>query len=107
MEFKTHNHVSVDLDQVGMVGYMTATQKDLTKVFGKPMNRGIDERTTFEWAVVFADYTVACIYDYRAAHTPTWDEPFQWHVGAHNQRGLKLVHDALREGLALHARSAA
>jgi len=77
-------------------GYVKTYRSELERVFGEPrLDASFDGKVTCEWAVAFADGTVATIYDWKS-HTPTQHEVYQWHIGGTNDRALANVAAALK-----------
>ena len=74
-------------------GYVTAYYHELVEVFGEPEGGG--DKTTVEWALKFADGTVATIYDWKEYETPMGQ--YRWHIGGHNKRAVHAVISTLRE----------
>lgn len=82
-----------------LVGYMTATRRDIESVFGKPTYDELsdDAKVTVEWVIRFQDGTIARIYDYKRYEegTPELDEVYEWHIGASTNMAVPLVGTAL------------
>jgi hypothetical protein len=77
----------------------------VVEVFGEPRT-GVDgDKVAFEWAITFADGTVASIYDYKASALYDTDNPTpeqmraaefaDWHIGGYCRRAFELVRQAL------------
>jgi hypothetical protein len=62
--FKTHNHTSVSSDGTCGRGYIKATYRELTSLFGEPMP-GDGHKSDAEWVIKFDDGTIATIYNWK------------------------------------------
>jgi hypothetical protein len=89
-----------NLEGTHLQGYAPVPFSRVVEVFGEP--RHGDYKVAFEWAIVFADGTVASIYDYKASSLygePDAPTPEQmraqdfsdWHVGGKTRRAYELV----------------
>lgn len=71
-------------------GEVDATEDQLVDVFGEPENWGDDPdsdgKVTKIWTLLFADGTVATIYDYCG---------FCWSIGGYDRLAAQYVHEAL------------
>lgn len=103
MKFVTGS--DVDLDGTHLQGVADVSFDALVKVFGPP-REGVDgDKVAFEWSILFADGTVASVYDYKASSlygepdAPTPDEMRKtftdWHIGGKTSRAVDLVMNAL------------
>lgn len=94
MKFKLVKQESLKANFSSLQGYVKATRKQLTAVFGEPYPiESSDGKVTTEWIIEFADKTVATIYDWKRYElgTPADDELYEWHIGGHSRRALELV----------------
>lgn len=100
MEFTT-NAETVGTSGQGYV--FDKTRAEIEAVFGKPTyDEQVEEfsgdgKVTVEWAINFADGTVATIYDWKRYElgTPAMDERIDWNVGGNSPRALALVAEML------------
>src|SRR5689334_4275323 len=94
-----------DLYGTSLQGYLDVPFSRVVEVFGEP-NTDVDGyKVAFEWRIVFADGTVASIYDYKASALYDDDNPSpeqmrkndfsDWHVGGKSKRADELVRAAL------------
>jgi hypothetical protein len=74
-------------------GYVTAYYHELVEVFGEPEGGG--DKTTVEWALKFADGTVATIYDWKEYETPMGQ--YRWHIGGKNNLAVHRVTSTFKE----------
>jgi hypothetical protein len=86
----------INVNQTSLKGYITTTQINLEKVFGKPTFYGGD-KTTLDWFLQFTitenneeKYVVATIYDWNSDGVNPHEE-FQWHIGGHTYEAAELV----------------
>lgn len=101
MRFKTATQ-----DQINgthLQGYITADYDELTAVFGEPTSDGDGYKVDAEWDLVFADGTVATIYNWKNGHNYLGEEGLppecitRWHIGGHSSRNmLRPVSPAVR-----------
>jgi len=75
-------------------GYVQAYYHQLVEVFGQPEGGG--DKTTVEWALKFADGTVATIYDWKEDETPMG--MYRWHIGGRNNLAVARVTSAFKQG---------
>ena len=80
-----------------LVGYIATTHADLVETFGTPTFADSGDKVTCEWVLVFADGTVATIYDYKEYATPYG--MYQWHIGGHDSAATERVHQAMKKGV--------
>jgi hypothetical protein len=103
-------------------GYLNVPFSKVVEVFGQPqaLNGDGDGKVAYQWAITFADGTVASIYDYKASTiyngefeedddgNPTstrteWPTPQEmreqdfcdWHIGGKEKRAEWLVREAI------------
>src|SRR5689334_16608789 len=72
----------------------------VVEVFGEP-GQADQYKVAFEWAITFADGTIASIYDYKASSLYDDDQPTpeqmraanfsDWHIGGKTRRAVELV----------------
>jgi hypothetical protein len=95
-----------DLLGTSLQGYLVVPFSRIVEVFGEPTHLGSgDGKVAFEWAITFADGTVASIYDYKSSslYDPENPTPEQmratdfddWHIGGRSKRASQLVREAL------------
>jgi hypothetical protein len=86
-------------------GYVTTSFANLKKILGEPNSTGDEYKVSTEWNIVFADGTVATIYDWKlttmydddgltVAQVRTASE-IEWHIGGVNHRAVELVGELL------------
>jgi len=78
-------------NMTSLKGEVNITFSELCEVFGKPdhgPNADMD-KVTCEWALKFADGTIATIYDWKTGHTPFG--PYEWHIGGHDYTAVERV----------------
>jgi hypothetical protein len=103
MKFVTGD--DVDLGGTHRQGFVDVSFDTLVKVFGNPREGVEGDKVAFEWSILFADGTVASVYDYKASSlygepdAPTPDEMRKsftdWHIGGKTERAVELVIAAL------------
>ena len=88
--FETHNDTEVGTDRTYLQGYVDAYYPDLLEKFGPPKTNGECYKTDAQWALEFADGTVATVYNWKnginycgADGTPVEDIT-EWHIGGHD-----------------------
>ena len=83
------------IDGTSLKGHITVTYNSLVKVFGQPDSFGGD-KTTVEWRLLFANGTVATIYDWKEITSPKDhpDDKYEWHIGGKNIDAMQQVVDA-------------
>jgi hypothetical protein len=74
-------------------GYVTAYYHELVEVFGEPEGGG--DKTTVEWALKFADGTVATIYDWKEYETPMGQ--YRWHIGGKSKQAVHAVTSTFKD----------
>lgn|SRR3990167_4037001 len=95
-----------DVIGTGLQGYLSLPFSRIVEVFGEPTHEGSgDGKVAFEWAITFADGTVATIYDYKASSLYDDENPTpeqmrssdfsDWHIGGKTKRADELVRAAL------------
>jgi hypothetical protein len=94
-----------DLVGTHLQGELQIPFSRVVAVFGEPREAD-GHKVAFEWAITFADGTVASIYDYKASSlylgedgpTPEQmraDDFSDWHIGGRSRRAVELVREAL------------
>lgn len=93
-----------NLEGTHLQGYLDIPFARLVEVFGEP-GEADGYKVAFEWRIVFADGTIASIYDYKASSLyddgqPTPEEMRKenfsdWHIGGKAKRADELVRQAL------------
>jgi hypothetical protein len=96
--FTTHNNEGVGVNGTCLQGYINARYDDLVTLFGKPME-GDGYKTDAEWALRFADGTVATIYNwkngraYNGEYSTVTQDITEWNVGGFpNDSQRSVVH---------------
>lgn len=82
-----------------LVGYtLPASREELELAFGDPSFEGasFDGKTTLEWDLVFADGTIATVYDWKRSEKPLRGEWIRWNVGGRHSLAVAHVDDAIR-----------
>lgn len=76
---------------------------ELTGVFGKPLASGDGYKVTKEWCLVFDDFTVATIYDWKQSDLYDSELPSvkwleaedyegtEWHIGGTSYKAVEYV----------------
>lgn len=97
MKLKAMNEPFIDVNGTSLAGYITTTKRELTRVFGEPMENWGD-KVNFEWTLLFEDETdtiVATIYDWKNYdHRLADDEVYEWHIGGHRPAAVTAVFKA-------------
>ena len=98
MQFQTHAQAEIPVVMSQRFGSISATRAQLQHAFGVPMPHQHDDYVTTEWRIVFADGTIASIYDFRhPTGKPMPDEVLSWSVGGYSRQAVERVHQAFRE----------
>lgn len=109
-----------NLDGTHLQGYLNVPFSKIVEVFGEPKTQVDGYKVAFEWAITFADGTIASIYDYKASTLynglfeqdengndttvrTEWPTPQEmraqefsdWHIGGKVDRAVTLVREAL------------
>ena len=97
MKLKAINEPFIDVNGTSLCDYITTTKRELTRVFGEPMENWGD-KVNFEWTLLFEDETdtiVATVYDWKNYDYRLGDdEVYEWHIGGHRQAAVKAVYEA-------------
>ena len=99
MRFTTHNDdETLDANNTHLVGKITATRAQLSKVFGEPRVYGSgdgDGKVTLEWIIYFNDGTLSTIYDWKRYKlgTPGDNEVEEYHIGGRDFNAVTNVCD--------------
>jgi hypothetical protein len=106
VEQKGRFRVSNDVDAMGthLVGYINLTYKQLVKYFGRPNFDDIsgDDKVKIEWEIMFADGTVATIYDwknYDMSNDEVKERETNWHIGGNRKDAVKKIKSVIPEKL--------
>jgi len=94
--------LGADINGTSLVGYVTATREEIEEVFGEPDYEGDgSNKVTTEWDILFADGTVATIYDWKRYEegAPDYDEVYEWHIGGKTWQAALHVSEALVKGV--------
>jgi hypothetical protein len=93
MEYTTTAEVSGTYLQ----GYITTTRAKLTRAFGEPWEQDFAEKVTLEWGVLFADGTLATIYDWKRYEDRELgqEEEYAYHIGGLSPRAVQLITETL------------
>ena len=94
MSFVVGNH---DIVGTCLQGTINTSYNRLVEVFGKPTvyeGNETDGKVQAEWAIKFADGTLATIYDWKEEGNP-YEGVTEWHVGGHTQHALYNVIDEI------------
>lgn len=92
MKFSTDANVN----GTSLQGYITTDYATLVETFGSPSygpNDTTGDKVTCEWALLFADGTVATIYDWKEYETPMGRH--RWHIGGTNYQAVERVYDVM------------
>jgi hypothetical protein len=73
-------------------GHIVTTYFELVEKFGEPDFIGGD-KITAEWALEFADGTVATIYDWKYGDTPMYKT--EWNIGGKNKEAVYRVYEVM------------
>jgi len=101
MNFKTHNHESINIDHTFFQGEIEATYSQICSIFGRPLD-GDGYKVQAEWNVKFKDGTVATIYDWKVGYNYLGDEGIPpediviWHVSGMEPTAVDRVEKALQ-----------
>lgn len=82
-------------NMTSLKGEVRITYYELCEIFGKPdygPNADLD-KVTCEWALQFADGTIATIYDWKTYSTPFGE--YEWHIGGHDYKAVERVLDTI------------
>ena len=80
-----------NVNMTSLKGEVLTTFSELCEVFGQPdqgPNADMD-KVTCEWALKFADGTIATIYDWKTGSTPFGQ--YEWHIGGHDYTAVERV----------------
>jgi hypothetical protein len=95
------NHTRTqEINGTSLQGYTETTRADLTRAFGEPIWYGDHtEKVTIEWGVLFADGTLATVYDWKRYTEKELgaDEVYQYHIGGESAHAVELIEQALNE----------
>lgn len=85
-----------EVNGTSLRGYVTATRREMERVFGAP-DTELQDKVTTEWRIKFDCGTVATIYDWKRYEdgAPGMDEEYQWHIGGHDYKAVERIEDAL------------
>jgi hypothetical protein len=94
-----------ELNGISLQGYLVIPFSRIVEVFGEPTSLGSGYgKVAFEWAITFADGTVASIYDYKSSSLYNEENPTpeqmrasdfsDWHIGGKSKRAEQLVREA-------------
>tara|TARA_A100001015_G_C14826488_1_gene646889 strand:+ start:78 stop:392 length:315 start_codon:yes stop_codon:yes gene_type:complete len=95
-KFITHNDEHIDVDGTSFQDYIHATYEQLTDIFGEPHNYE-GYKTDAEWDIMFADKTVATIYNWKDGKNYCGREGVNveyitdWHIGGHGKKSANKV----------------
>lgn len=94
-----------DLTGTSLQSYLDMPMSRIVAVFGEPKTDVDGYKVAFEWAITFADGTIASIYDYKSSSLYDDDNPTPeamraadfsgWHIGGKSKRAAELVREAL------------
>ena len=73
-------------------GHIVTTYFELVEKFGEPDFIGGD-KITAEWALEFADGTVATIYDWKYGDTPMYKT--EWNIGGKTKEAVYRVYEVM------------
>ena len=73
-------------------GHIVTTYFELVEKFGEPDFIGGD-KITAEWALEFADNTVATIYDWKYGDTPMYKT--EWNIGGKTKEAVYRVYEVM------------
>lgn len=85
----------------GLQGYVTACKADMISIFGEPnIPASEDGKIMMEWAIKFADGTIATIYDWKNEGTleMAYNKEFEWNVGG-NAKAVAYVQQVLDDSI--------
>ena len=85
-----------NVNMTSLKGEVNTTFSELCEVFGKPdhgPNADMD-KVTCEWALKFADGTIATIYDWKTGYTP--QNAYSWHIGGHSFDAVMRVDEVIQ-----------
>lgn len=99
MKLKAINEQHIDINGTSLVGRITTTRGELTRVFGEPHDYTVDgDKVNFEWEFLFEDedgVKVCTVYDYKNYdHILKEDEQYHWHIGGTDESVVDAIVDA-------------
>ena len=85
-------------------GYIKASYEQLVKTFGEPHDPdGDNYKTDVEWALEFADGTIASLYNWKngknylgEAEGLELNDIYEWHVGGFSEKAVAKLLEKLR-----------
>jgi hypothetical protein len=83
-------------NMTSLQGETMITYSELVAIFGQPdMGPNADaDKVTCEWALKFADGTIATIYDWKTGYTP--QNAYSWHIGGHSFDAVMRVDEVIQ-----------
>lgn len=74
------------------------TRRQISAVFGDPIEYEQGEKVTIEWAIRFEDNTLATVYDWKRYEqgTPGLDEEMIYNIGGLSAEAVERVNEALK-----------
>ena len=99
--YATHNEID-NIDYIGtsLKGYIVCTYEELVDAFGEPIPG--EDKTDFEWHILFADEGVATVYNWKDGPNYGYDiDPkkiTEWHIGGKSRHVLDGVSKAVDNG---------
>ena len=97
-------HIKADpslLNGTSLQAHVNTTYSTLVRTFGKPHSDGDACKVDAEWVLLFADGTVATIYNYKDGKNYNGDEGLaveditDWHIGGNDWKAGQRVMVAL------------
>jgi len=80
-------------------GYtVPTTRRQISAVFGNPIEYEAGEKVSIEWGILFEDGTLATIYDWKRYElgTPDLDEEMIYNIGGLSAQAVARVEEALK-----------
>lgn len=102
MKLKAINEQHISINGTSLMGRITTTRGELTRIFGKPHDFTTHgDKVNFEWEFLFEDDNetkVATVYDWKNYdRILNEDEQYHWHIGGTDESVVDAIVDAFTE----------
>lgn len=99
MKLKAINEQHININGTSLMGRITTTRGELTRIFGEPHDFTMDgDKVNFEWEFLFEDENetkVATVYDWKNYdRILNEDEQYHWHIGGTDESVVDAIVDA-------------
>lgn len=100
MKFINQEKILIDVSGTSLQGYIMTSYAMLLIKLGKP-KPGDGRKTDAEWSLLFADGTVATVYNWKNGKAYMGEDGLElkeineWHIGGFDERARELVCDAV------------